>query len=203
MPTRLCSPRGADCRCHRCPLCDDRLLIQLNDPQTIRPLRLRWSSNELSEPNLWRLRSNLTNFVTWRLCHLRSLTKSSWPSDGGWPMLDTINTVRTILKNSRNPAKAVYDDHDLCVYDREMLDSVEGAHPAKLDLILTRRKKLGPKERVRWRDVGDPFWDSLSGWTRVWNSRCNVQCNVHTIRIIINDARSLFPPSEWPRISRG
>ena len=120
MPIRLCSPRGVGCRCHRCPLCDDRLLFQSNDPQTIRPLRLRWSSNELSEPNLWRLRSNLTNFVTRRLCHLRSLTKSSWPSDGGWPMLDTINTVRTILKNSRNPAKAVYDDHDLCLRPRNV-----------------------------------------------------------------------------------
>ena len=83
-----------------------------------------------------------------------------WPSEGGEaayykPVLETIDIVRKILKNNipTATAKAVYDDHDLCVYDREMLDSVAGAHPLKPDLILTRHKKLGPKERVRWRDV--------------------------------------------------
>ena len=37
--------------------------------------------------------------------------------------------------------------------DREMLASIEGAHPVKPHLILTRHKKLGSKERVTWRDV--------------------------------------------------
>ncbi|KAF9516768.1 hypothetical protein BS47DRAFT_1291920, partial [Hydnum rufescens UP504] len=33
------------------------------------------------------------------------------------------------------------------------MDSVEGAHALKPDLILTRRTELGENERVRWRDV--------------------------------------------------
>ena len=64
-----------------------------------------------------------------------------WPSEGEAasykPVLDTINTVRKILKNLGTTGKAVYDDHDLCVYDREMLGSIQGAHLVKLDLILT------------------------------------------------------------------
>ncbi|KAF9509539.1 hypothetical protein BS47DRAFT_1301325, partial [Hydnum rufescens UP504] len=33
------------------------------------------------------------------------------------------------------------------------MDSVDGAHAVKPDLILARRKELGENERVRWRDV--------------------------------------------------
>jgi len=153
-----------------------------------------------------------------------------WPSEGGEaayykPVLDTIDTVRTILKKSSNPAKAVYDDHDLCVYDREMLDSVEGAHPVKPDLILTRHKKLGPKERVRWRDVDVAIevkseWQNLvlqgasyaralfySNWTRTFALVIGINYKSRGIRFMffhrggVTSTRELTMDGEKPMFS--
>ena len=80
-----------------------------------------------------------------------------WPSEGGEykPVLEIINVVRSVLQMHRVSRKPqpVYDNHDLGVYDREMLDGDEGGHPVKLDLILTRLHKLGPKVHVEWPDV--------------------------------------------------
>jgi hypothetical protein len=92
-----------------------------------------------------------------------------WPSKGAEaeyyePVVDTINTVRNILKKHRTTSvKAVYDDHHLCVYNREMYDSVERDHPMKPDLILKRGEKLKPTERARWRDV-DVAIEVKSDW---------------------------------------
>jgi len=91
-----------------------------------------------------------------------------WPSEGG--------------EAAPKPCMTIM----ICVYDREMLDSVAGARPLKPDLILTRHKKLGPKECVRWRDV-DVVIEVNSKWQNL-------------VRQGATYARALFY-SNWTRTS--
>ncbi|KAF9518872.1 hypothetical protein BS47DRAFT_164189 [Hydnum rufescens UP504] len=85
----------------------------------------------------------------------------TWPSEGREqayyePVVKTISVVRDVLRKRRKPdePRGIYDDHGLFLYaDCAMMDSVDGAHAVKSDLILARRKELGENERVRWRDV--------------------------------------------------